>query len=154
MPSEGWISSLKGISPEMMKIGLEKMARVSDYKNWPPSALAFRDLCMPVSEDLGLLAESEAFSQATRQPTDTRPRAPEVIHTLRQMGDDSYKLKHSKADTAEKLFKKYWDQTVEFVAAGGDLPELEKAIEEVKIKAPPEVMKKGIDDLMNMFSDC
>ena len=35
-----------------------------------------------------------------------------------------------------------------------ELPEPEKQVEDKPVKAEPEVMKQGINELMDMFSDC
>ena len=153
-PNREWIIALDALGEREIGNALAKLAKDPRFETFPPTPLAFRSLCLATSEELGLLSEPEAFAQAVRHGSDTRPRAPEVVFTLRQMGDSAYMLKRAEAGKAERLFAKYWIKTVEHVMAGGELPQVEKMIEEVAVKAPPEVMKKGIDDLMNMFSDC
>ena len=147
-PAEGWRTALVGITPQMIKQGLEKMAAKPAYLDWPPSALAFRDLCLPTSEDLGLPSDDDAFNQAVGNASEKHPS---VIHTLRNMGDEVYKLRRSESGKAEKIFKKHWDKTVEHVMAGGELPEVEKQVEDKPVKASAEVAENSLNDLKEMF---
>ena len=148
MPNQGWISTLKGISPEMIRFGLEKMATVAAYQNWPPSALAFRELCLPTSEDLGLPSEDEAFAQAVGNSSEKHPS---VVMTLSEM--DVYKLRRAETEKARTLFKKHWDQTVQHVAAGGELPEVKLEIEDKPVKASRETAAEGMAALKGLFGD-
>ena len=116
--------------------------------DWPPSALAFRDLCLPTSEDLGLPSDDDAFSQAVGNASEKHPS---VIHTLRNMGDEVYKLRRSESGKAEKIFKKHWDKTVEHVMAGGELPEVEKQVEDKPVKASAEVAESALGEMKGMF---
>ena len=152
-PTKAWIAVLEGMSLERVQYGIDRTFRENKKNGFPPTPLDFRLLCIPASEDLGLLSESEAFHQALRSSSDKRPRSPEVIKAREFIGDlPAFRL--AKTETAEKIFSKAWVLTVEYVMAGGKLPEAELVIEKTVQKAPPEVMKKGINDLMNMFSDC
>lgn len=153
-PNREWIIALDALSERDIGNALARLAKDPRFEIFPPTPLVFRALCLAASEDLGLLSQSEAFAQAVRHGSDTRPRAPEVVFTLRQMGDSAYTLKHAETAKAERLFAKHWLKTVEYVMAGGKLPEPEKALEQTVVKAPPEVMKKGINELMEMFSEC
>ena len=145
-PAEGWRTALVGITPQMIKQGLEKMAVNRAYMDWPPSALAFRDLCLPTSEDLGLPSDDDAFNQAVGNATEKHPA---VIRTLRDM--DVHKLRTAEVGKAERLFKKHWDKTIEFVMAGGELPEVEKQVEDKPVKASAEVAENSLNDLREMF---
>jgi hypothetical protein len=134
----------------MIRFGLEKMATVAAYQNWPPSALAFRDLCLPTSEDLGLPSEDEAFNQSVGNASEKHPS---VVLTLRNMRDDVYELRRADAKKARTLFKKHWDQTVQFVAEGGELPEPELEIEDKPVKASKETAAEGMAALKGLFGD-
>ena len=130
----------------MIKQGLEKMAVNRAYMDWPPSALAFRDLCLPTSEDLGLPSDDDAFNQAVGNATEKHPA---VIRTLRDM--DVHKLRTAEVGKAERLFKKHWDKTVEHVMAGGELPEVEKQVEDKPVKASAEVAESALGGIRGMF---
>jgi len=132
----------------MIRFGLEKMATVTAYQNWPPSALAFRELCLPTSEDLGLPSEDDAFAQSVGNCSEKHPS---VVMTLRDMGDEVYKFRRAESERARRIFKKHWDQTVEFVMTGGELPEVERQVEDKPVKASAEVAESGLNDLKEMF---
>ena len=150
-PAREWVMAVDGLSADQVKRGLNHL--IADPKKWawPPNAIEFRGLCMPSAEELGLLGESDAFQQAIRHNTDTRPRAPEVIFTLRAMGDDAYKMKHSDTEKAQKMFSKYWRSTVEHVVAGGVFPEPEKRIEKKEKLATRKQNLAGVANLKEMF---
>jgi len=108
-------------------------------------------LCAPaLARDMGLIDEDEAFNQSLRSNTMKHPWVKEM---LRNMGDEVYKLRRSESEKARTLFKKHWDLIIDRVIAGEEAPEVEFEIEDNPVKAPPEVMKQGINELMNMFPE-
>lgn len=62
-PSSAWASALSGVDGRQLANGLNAVAMRGD--EWPPSAPAFRILCLtPCLSALGLPSVDEAFSQA------------------------------------------------------------------------------------------
>ena len=119
-PSEGWDAALHDIEPQMIKHGLMNLAESTKHRDWPPSALEFRALCLPRGEDMGLPTEAEALRQATGSSTQKHPA---VSFTLRNMGDDVFALRRADSKTAASMFGPHWAATIKHVMAGGELPE-------------------------------
>lgn len=147
-PAQGWEIALRGISPERIKQGLELMAADRKYHDWPPAALEFRALCLPRGEDFGLPSADEAFAQAVGNRTEKHPS---VVFTLRAMGDVAFELRRMPSDKARELWARWWPQTVEHVAAGGELPEPEPEIEHKPAKASADAAAPHRAALMEMF---
>lgn len=62
-PAGAWASSLKGLNGQQLAHGLNAVAHKGD--EWPPSAPAFRAMCLnPAPETLGLPAVDDAFHRA------------------------------------------------------------------------------------------
>ena len=131
-PTEGWEAALHGIEPLMIKRGLIALAETPKHKDWPPSALEFRSLCMPRGEDLGLPSESEALKQAVGCSTKKHPA---VTLALRNMGDDAFALRRADSKRAEAMFAPHWAATVNHVISGGELPEPAPEIKHQHAKA-------------------
>lgn len=130
-PTAVWINALAGIAPEMIKVGLERMGQDQAFSIWPPRALQFRFLCLPRGEDMGLPSFDEAYAQATKPNTDKHQA---VIYAINLMVDP-FAFRQAKAEQARALFQEVWNKTLEFVMAGGELPEKAEEIEEVAVKA-------------------
>ncbi len=150
-----WSQALIGINGPMIAKGLLKM--IQNGIEWPPSAISFRALCLPTAEDYGLLDESEAFQQAVGNRT---VKSAEVIHTLRQMGNDAYRLRNHSGgkdpeQTIRNIWAKWYGQTLEHVAHGGelDLPPLELKQDYTPAGKDSEIAKKAISDWKGMFDD-
>jgi len=150
VPTPEWLMALSALTAEQVKKGLAQIADNPVAWKWPPNLMEFRVLCLPAPEDFGLPTNDDAFNQAVGNASE---KDPSVIYTLRNMGDEVYKLRRSESEKARTLFKKHWDKTIEFVMQGGELPEPEAQVEDNPVKAPPEVMKQGINELMNMFPE-
>ena len=146
-PSEGWELAVSSLTPEMIRKGLSRMATDPEFKTFPPKALEFRALCLPTSEELGLPSAEESFQQAVGNRTTKHPA---TIYTLRQM--DSHALRRMDLDSARKLWAKQWASTVDHVAAGGELPDVEPEIEHKPIRAAPDKAKPYMDQLMGMLA--
>lgn len=132
----------------MIKAGLERMAQDRQYHKWPPAALEFRALCLPRGEDLGLPTEGEAFSQAVGNGSE---KCPAVVFTLRSMGDEAFTLRRLDSDKARRLWSRFWGRTVEHVMAGKEVPEPERQIEEIHVKADAVKAAPHLNALRNMF---
>jgi hypothetical protein len=150
VPTDAWINVLDGLSFESVQNGISRTCREYERGDFPPNPLDFRLLCMPTNEDLGLPSDDDAFNQAVGNASEKHPS---VIHTLRNMGDEVYKLRRSESGKAEKIFKKHWDKTVEHVMAGGELPEVEKQVEDKPVKASTETAAEGMTALRGLFGD-
>lgn len=126
-----WINAMTGIKAEMIKVGLERMACDNAFLTWPPNPLEFRFLCLPRGEDLGLPSFEEAYAQATKSNTDKHQS---VVYAINLMADP-FAFRQAKAAQANDMFQEAWNKTLEFVMAGGVLPEKVEEIEEVSVKA-------------------
>ena len=134
-PTEGWGAALHGVEPQMIKQGLINLSDDAKHRDWPPSALEFRALCLPRGEDMGLPTEAEALRQATGSATKKHPA---VSYTLRNMGDDVFALRRADSKTAAAMFGPHWAATIKHVMAGGELPEPELEIEHKHQRADKE----------------
>lgn len=148
-PVPGWETALRGISPERIKQGLERMAADQRYLKWPPAALEFRALCLPRAEDFGLPSEDEAFAQAIGNRSEKHPA---VVFTLRSMGDEAFQMRREKTDEARRLWAQHWAKTVDHVANGGELPQPEPEIEHRPAKASASAAAPHLDALKGLFS--
>jgi hypothetical protein len=146
VPTDAWINVLDGLSFESVQNGISRTCREYERGDFPPNPLDFRLLCMPTNEDLGLPSDEDAFDQAVGNVTEKHPS---VVITLRGM--DVQKLRRAEAGKAWRYFKKQWDQTVEYVMAGGKLPEPEKQVEDKPVKAPAEVAESNLNKLKGIF---
>ena len=132
-----WINAMSRLSIEMIEAGFQRLSRDKRFLTWPPGPLEFRALCLPRGEDLGLPSFDFAYTQATK------PNAwkhPSVIYAIRLL-PDTFAFRQAKAEKAEAMFQEAWGKTLEFVINGGKLPEKEKEIEEVSVKADPSAEK-------------
>ncbi len=149
-----WSQALIGINGPMIAKGLSKM--ILNVSEWPPSAITFRALCLPTCEDYGLLDESKSFQEAVGNRT---TKAPETIFTLRAMGKDAYRLKNETGrdveDRMRRLWFRWYNETIDYIARGGKFPEAEKQIEDIYTPAgkDSEIAKKAISDWKGMFDD-
>lgn len=137
-----------GITPEMIKRGMVRMAADLRYSNWPPAAIEFRLLCLPTGEDMGLPPESDAFAQAVGNRTSKHPA---VVLTLREYVD-GHALRRMPDIDARRAWTKAWAQTVEHVATGGSLPEVALEIEDKPVKADPEAVSNHRAALKGLFA--
>jgi hypothetical protein len=149
-PTAVWINALAGVSPEMIKVGLERVGGDKAFSIWPPRPLQFRFLCLPRGEDLGLPNYDEAYRQATGQSTRKHPAVVYAIGLL----SDPFAFRKVRAAQVESMFQEVWRKTLEFVMAGGELPERKEEIEEVSIKADPdsETVIHARESISRLFS--
>ena len=133
----------------MMSRGIHRLAEGGH--TFPPSAISFRTLCLPTSEDLIAVDGDTAFSMAVGL---IKPKAPEVVYTLRQMGaNEVYALLHEKEDRSRRRWDKWYAKTLTDIANGVEMP-VEKAIEEKEPEpCPPEVARSNLDAMKNLFDD-
>ena len=147
-PSEGWMEALRGVTPDMMALGFNRLVEKSP--EWPPNAMQFKALCKPTGEDLGLLPEHEAYQQAiTRRKAD---RAPEVVFTMRAMGG-SFDFGQKKSKEAEKQFSDWYAKTIDHVLNGGKLPKPELKIEDKPVMTPNKEGQAKIQAIMAMINE-
>lgn len=147
-PVDGWEIALTGITPEMIRLGLGRMATERRYADWPPAALEFRALCLPTAEDMGLPTEAEALAQAVGNRT---AKHPAVIHTLREH-IDGHNLRRMTEMDARRAWAKAWAATVDYVASGGDLPEPVAEIEDKPVRASRETAVGALSGLRGMLA--
>lgn len=129
-PTDGWTLAVGALPPEMIRAGLERMVRQGKHNDWPPTALEFRALCLPCSEDLGLPSEDAAYRQAVDwSRLSAADRHPAVLATLRQL--DTWAWRRLDEQTARKQFAAAWQKIVDRVRAEGEgwLPEVPQQIE-------------------------
>lgn len=140
----------------MIGKGLSRMAQNGKYQAWPPKALEFRALCMPGAEELGLPSEGEAFWQATnwsRLPAEKKH--PAVLKFMQVLAEQNLQseFRRLSEDKARKLFDKTWAQVIDFVASGGELPEIPKEIEDKPARADKIKAMAGLAELNQLFGD-
>jgi len=110
----------------------------SDHR-WYCQPDDFIRICLEIqSADLGLPSASEALDQALGlSPKNGSQRLPSVIYTIRNMPAHQLdRLRRVDDEQAAKnRWQKYWQKTVEYVMAGGEI-KLEPALEE-RLEKPP-----------------
>lgn len=125
-PTDNWVGLLDEVDGAMVANGLRKCKEL--HPTWPPGAFEFIALCKPSAEDLNLLPEAEAFSQAVNwNNMQAENRRPEVLATLRKI--DVYKFRHEKQAIAEAMFFKAYRAVIAEVKAGAELPPVPLPVE-------------------------
>ena len=150
-PTPEWIMAIDGIEPQAIGTGLRRMVESGKYVEFPPNPLAFRLLCLPTSEELGLPPKGEAYYQAINwsriEPEDKFPAVLQALQTI----PDVYQFRRMNEKKAEKMFNEAWGKVVEHVAFGGELPEIPLEVEQTHVKASGDVAKAAISKLKDLF---
>lgn len=141
--------ALESLDPHQIAKGIKAMIASGKYSEYPPNPMAFRAMCLPTGEDMGLPSESEAFAQAVGNRTSKHPS---VVLTLCEYVDP-HALRRASEKDAAMMWAKAWAKTVEHVAAGGALPEIKEEVEHKPVKADPEAVQSHRESLRSMFSD-
>jgi len=129
-PTAEWELALGNLDVDQIRRGIERCTTEPEFCKFPPNPMEFLDLCQPTREELGLPGDDEALRQAAGCSTE---RHAAVVYTLQQMGTGNvHKLRRLDTKSAERLFAKYWTETVNLVARGEEIPEPAKQIEEIK----------------------
>jgi hypothetical protein len=116
---------LEGINGNMMAAGIKKM--IKEGHEWPPSAPAFRMLCLPTPEDYGLVDEETAFQMAVGNRTG---KTPEVIECLRRMGPEVHTFRREAEDKAKRRWSIHYTQLLADVVHGFEIPQPEEQIQD------------------------
>lgn len=148
--------AVDGLDPEMIRKGLNAMVASGRFSKFPPNPMEFRALCMPTAEELGLPAEGEAFWQAvnwSRLPPEKKHPAVLKFMQILIAEDRQWEFRRMDEDKARKLFDKTWVKIVDFVASGGQLPEIPKEIEDKPTRADKIKTMAGLAELNQLFGD-
>ena len=144
---EVWQQDLRGITDKQVKIGMDKVLLLGS--DWAPSGPKFRSLCLPCGEDYGLITLEASFQQGVGNDTN---KAPETLYTLRSMtSDEVYRLRHEDSKKARLIWSQVYQNTIEHVINGGDLPEVELQIEKKVAYAPKHRTKMLFKSLIGQF---
>lgn len=128
-PIAEWLMVLERTSADQIKKGIDGC--IEKHKQFPPNPMQFLTLCLPSGIDYGLPGDSAAFKQAIG--VDTK-KHPSVAMTLRNMGDDVFRMRNLPTKEAQDIFNNEWVKTVLFVADGGELPDAAIEIDQDKAK--------------------
>ncbi len=138
-----WAADMGALTRAQIDEGLRRCRQSTN--EWPPSPGQFKAWCLGVPVLARALLEYDPAFIGTRSPF------------VRKMAEyvDGYRLRHAPADQAQRMLRDAFDLTVEFVMAGGALPEpataaIEQETEAEKpsgIPATPEARAQRLDRL-------
>lgn len=115
-----WLEGLSDVSPEQLKIGIEKS--VKSGREFPPNLTTFRAYCMDYAA-YGLPSLDDAYHEAARAPypvTAHRWSHPAVYHAGADTG--WFELRTLPAHISKKKFEERYAIRCKQVAAGEELP--------------------------------
>jgi len=147
-----WAASLKGITPEMIKTGLNKL--ITRGYDWPPSAPEFSKLCRPSIEDFDVPSFDDAINHIGILSRRKDHRIEPFVYTMYlRVGKRMYDLNRMSERDYRAEMKRYYDEVVKVVLSGGDLDVQPMLIEEAKKEYKPmedsaekfQQLKKAID---------
>lgn len=143
-----WAEVLRGMTGQMISHGYNRM--IESDMEWPPNAMDFKRLCKPTAEDLGLVGIEKAFKQAVGNDTN---KTPEVIYTLREMGEEAFLMRREVTEKASKRFSGWYSKTIAHVLSGGKLPKPELKIEDKPVMTPNKEGQAKIQAIMAMINE-
>lgn len=113
LAGDTWQRGLTGVAEQDIAKGLQAALMSAD--GWPPTLPAFRALCFDIP----------AFSVVRREAR-SKDRRPFTTATLSRL--DLYRWERADQDKADRLLKDAFEETVDFVLRGGELPSGHKAL--------------------------
>lgn len=113
LAGDTWQRGLTGVAEQDIAKGLQAALMSAD--GWPPTLPAFRALCFDIP----------AFSVVRREAR-SKDRRPFTTATLSRL--DLYRWERADQDKADRLLKDAFEETVDFVLRGGELPSGQKAL--------------------------
>lgn len=138
-----WAKGLAGLTGTQIAFGLS--AALASADEWPPTLPKFRALCF------GIPSFGVVRSEINARDSKRSPFAMLVWSRL-----DGVRYRAADADKADRLLREAYDESVEHVVRGGDLPEarieIAAPIAEPRKPASPEVARKHLADLMRLVA--
>ncbi len=146
-PEKVWAASLKGISPSMIKFGLNKLVFLK--LDWPPSAPEFAGMCFPDAEDLGLPSLKSALLEVS---TFRKGRGFDISRfsyaLYMALAPSFYDLDRMRTELFNKKTNKEYQRILKFVLAGRKLPKVPNLVadesEEKIVVSPLDVAKEQL----------
>lgn len=133
-----WSAVLAGLTTQQIGIGLQALTRIPS--DWPPTAPRFRALC------LGIPTLAQAKIEMRSGNPDPSPFARLLWSYL-----DGYQYRLASVDKADRMIREAYDNAVEFVMAGGEMPQASEQIAapepEPRKPADPEAARRHIDEI-------
>lgn len=149
-----WAASLKGITPEMIKRGLNKL--ISKGYEWPPSAPEFSNLCRLGPDDYNLPTLDEAIEAVSRFSQSKRARLSAFSYTLYvRVSKRLWDINRMPEREYRRELKTYYDSLVDYVVCGGELASQPELLEEEKPErkpADPEYGAAQLAELKKLFN--
>lgn len=101
-----WSNQLGGLDDQQIQRGFDRLAeRKGRDAYWPPSALEFRELCLPTCAELGIPETEEAYRRAIHRDYGY----PEVYFTAQRVW---HHLTQSRAELARRHFAQEYGQII------------------------------------------
>ena len=119
-----WYEALCDLTENDIKFGLWALFRAKEHKDWPPSCLQFRHLCLSKQEPEanGLPTVHAAFYEARRNLSFSKAQwsHPAIKFTVKILGID--KVNAARADLAFAEFKPMYLKVCAEISLGKDVP--------------------------------
>ena len=148
-----WAASLKGVSPDMIKRGLNKL--ITKGYEWPPSAPEFANLCRLGADDFDLPSLDQTIDEILLYSRHSKAQLHPFSYTLyKRISNRWWEISRMPAREHRREVKIYYDDLVKHVIRGGELSSQPELIEEKKPEpkpADPEYAEQKIAELKALF---
>lgn len=132
------------------RVILQACDHVCSQLRWYQLPDDFVAVCKDIaSRRKGLPTLDDAYLQAVGLNTDKHPA---VVFTLRRVPELAHRIRRLPETEGKPLWARHWSATVDYVLAGGELPEPENQIEHRHVKASRETGDRAIGNLREMFA--
>ena len=127
-PTPEWELVLARLGPKAIATGLNRLVGTKKHRTFVPTPMEFLDLCLPTAGELGLPSFEVGFHQAVNWGNiHRRNKTPAVLHVLQGIADP-WGWRAMGEPRAREVFERGWQTMIEYVAGGGELPEIPDAL--------------------------
>lgn len=134
-----------GLTKRQIDFGIKKTVAKAKHC---PDAPAFIALCKPSAEDMGLPILVDAYTEACRNAHPATAERnwshPAVYHTAKQVG--SFELRSLEKEKTFPMFESAYQQTINAILNGEELPEIPKALDDHNNRPKPPGWKPTDED--------
>jgi len=138
-----WAKGLAGLTAVQVGAGIR--AALASAEEWPPTLPKFRAMCFGVPSFGVVRGEINARDSK---------RSPFALLVWSRI--DGVRYRAADADRADRLLREAYDEAVEHIVRGGELPEpraeISAPVAEPRKPASPEVARKHLESLMRLVA--
>lgn len=119
-----WFEALCDLTENDIKFGIWALYRAPKHKDWPPTCIQFRHLCLSQyePEENGIPAVHKAFDEARRNLSCSKPHwsHPAIKFTVKLVGIDN--VNAARTDLALAAFKPVYKKVCAEICLGKEVP--------------------------------